>query len=656
MPFFTKAVVNSPVVNCVSVLPNGDVTLNWSQPADPLSEFIRYDIFSSTTLNGTYVNVGSVNSYATTSFTHTGSNANTFPRFFYVTTVAVSGTQPATDTVRTIFLVLSNPLNGVAYLQWNPISTPLHSSSSLSYSVYREYPTGTYTLLGTTTDIKWRDTISVCSYLINYRVEIVDGNSCTSVSNVAGALLTDETVPIVPVIDSVSINASGQTIIGLSPSPSQDAVRYVVYKKAGLSYLPLDIVPGNAPTLHIPSGSTPGGASESYDIASEDSCTNISPHSNNQNTIFLLHNYHLCEKEVLLSWNPYLHMRNGLRSYKIYMSVNNGTFNIIADTNSISFLKTGLLQNKTYKFFVRAFDSTGTIHSTSNVVEFYSKTQPQPAYIYVKSVSVNEDQNIVVSVQVDTSEFFRGIEVYRSLTPGGTLKLVGYVATNGGPSYSITDTEVETATTIYYYKASVIDSCHLASITSNESRSILLNVVSNTNRTNTLSWSDYQSYLGNVSGYSIYRSVDDIFDPTPIANVSSSTYSFVDNIEEFVPNAGRFDYYVQAVEGAGNPYLLQELSNSNSVTTYHTDSIFIPNAFSPRGINRTWLPLTQYVEKTEYKVSIFNRWGQKVWQTDSDSEGWDGGAYEGGLYAYIVEYKNAFGEYKQINGTVLMIK
>ncbi|MDP2387059.1 MAG: gliding motility-associated C-terminal domain-containing protein [Bacteroidota bacterium] len=652
--------ITSPVVNCVSVLPNGDVTINWSQPADPLSEFASYNIFSSTTTNiaGPYSSIGTINTYATTSFTVSGAGANTVPKFYYITTTSSGGTtEPATDTVRTIFLVLTNPGNGVAYLQWNPIADPLHPSSSVSYSVYREYPTGTFTPLGTTTDNKWRDTINICSYFFNYRVEILDANFCTSVSNVAGGTLSDQTFPNTPTIDSVSVNnTSGQTVIGLTPSTSSDATCYVVYKKNGFSYIAIDTVCGNTPTVYPIASSSPDTGTESYGIASVDSCGNISPISVNQNTMFLIYDYHLCEKEVLLGWNPYLHMQNGLKEYKVYMSVNGSAYSIVGDTTGLAFLQTGLTQNKTYRFFIRAFDSTGTVTSTSNIITFFTKTQPQPTYVYVKSVSVNEEQNIVISVQVDTSEFFRGVEVYRALASGGPYSLLGYLGYNGGPSYSITDANAETASTVYYYKATVIDSCNLASITSNVSKSIVLTISSNTNRTNTLTWTDYQSYLGNVSSYKIFRSIDDVFEPNPIVTVSSGVHSFIDNIEEFVPNSGRFDYYVQAVEGPGNPYLLQELSNSNIVKTYHTDSVFIPNAFSPKGINRIWLPVTQYVEKTEYKVSIFDRWGQKIWQTELDTEGWDGGSFEAGLYAYVVEYKNAFGEYKHITGTVMMIK
>ena len=654
------AFVNSPSVSCVQVLSNGDVTISWQQPTDVSGEFISYNVFSSNTLNGTYTPVAILNSYSTISYTHLGAGAtSTQPKFYYITTTS-SGpvTQPARDTVRTIFLVVTNPLNGVAYLQWNAISDPLPTSSSLNYNVYREYPTGTYTLLGTTSDLRWRDTINICSYFLNYRIEIADASGCNSISNVSGALLSDFTPPYLPGIDSVSMNNStNQTIMGLSPSPSSDATCYVIYKKQGFSFLAIDTVCGNIPTLYINTSSNPNGASETYSIAAIDSCGNISTIGQSQNTLFLNQAYSLCDKSVLLGWNSYINMKGGLLHYKIYMSVDGAPYTIIGNAAQTSYTETNLIPNKTYSFFIRAFNIGETITSTSNIVSFFAGNQSQPNYVYIKSVNVLESQDILVEIKADSTENFRGIQVYRSLSPTGIYQSLGFIPSfNNTSNYAISDNNVETSEQTYYYKAVIIDSCGLESIVSNVSNSILLEAKSNSNRTNTLTWTDYQTYLGTVVSYNIYRSVDDVFNPTPIANVSGSLNSFVDDVIELVPNQGRFSYYVQAVEGSGNPFGVMALSNSNIVDTYHTDSIFVPSAFVPKGVNKVFLPMTQYVEKTEYKLSIYDRWGLKVWETADDSEGWDGEKKEGGLYAYLIEYKNAYGEYKKITGTVMMIK
>ena len=84
--------------------------------------------------------------------------------------------------------------------------------------------------------------------------------------------------------------------------------------------------------------------------------------------------------------------------------------------------------------------------------------------------------------------------------------------------------------------------------------------------------------------------------------------------------------------------------------------VFIPNAFCPKGINNIWLPVTQYVEKTDYKVMIFDRWGTKVFETTNDTEGWKGNDTKDDIFVYIIEYKNARGEYIQLKGHINLIR
>jgi gliding motility-associated-like protein len=68
------------------------------------------------------------------------------------------------------------------------------------------------------------------------------------------------------------------------------------------------------------------------------------------------------------------------------------------------------------------------------------------------------------------------------------------------------------------------------------------------------------------------------------------------------------------------------------------------------------LPIGSFVEKSEYVLRIFDRWGQKIYETTDPNKGWDGGSFPQDVYAYTLQYKTAFGEYKQLNGTVNLIR
>jgi len=92
---------------------------------------------------------------------------------------------------------------------------------------------------------------------------------------------------------------------------------------------------------------------------------------------------------------------------------------------------------------------------------------------------------------------------------------------------------------------------------------------------------------------------------------------------------------------------------------------FTPNAFTPNGdkVNDKFIPriICQTQELSEYKFSIFNRWGARIFVTSSQTQAWDG-TYMGkpvttGNYVYVVEYKaRSSQQLKTIRGTVLALR
>ncbi|MFL5753058.1 MAG: gliding motility-associated C-terminal domain-containing protein [Bacteroidia bacterium] len=651
-----EASVNSPIVRCVSVAANGDVTLSWDIPADPLAEFQSYDVYSSSVLNGPYTLQSSVTTYLSSSYTVTGAGANSAAKFFYVQTTSTGPvTMPATDTLKSIYLNVSNPANGTALLNWNAISSPLPSTSSASYSVYMEYPAGSWNQVASSSALSYIDTIAICSAFLNYRIELSDGTGCTSVSSIDGAAFVDGIPPVRPILDSVSINAAGQAVIGLLPSASTDASCYIIYQHIGATVIAIDTLCGNIPAIYLNASSTASAGVETYDIASIDSCGNVCTHSLAQNTIFVSGQFNLCAKSVILNWNAYKNMVGGLKEYQVLVSVNGAAYSLAGTSATTSFIHSGLIPGNSYCYMVRAVNNPSTATSSSNKACFLAKTQSEPSYIYVKKVSVTGPASVDVEFAVDNSANIRSVNVYTSEHASGPFTLLANVPFTGNALYTLSDNNVSTASKNYYYYAQAIDSCGIQSVQSNTSKTIVLSVTAQ-HFLNTLTWDDYSVFLGNVVSYNIYRSVDDVFATAPIASVPFGTLTYTDDVSPYTPNQGRFSYYVEAVEGNGNPYGFMETSNSNIVEAYQGDSVFIPNAFVPRGMNKIFLPVTQYVEKTDYKLVIFNRFGNAIWETSSDEEGWDGKNCEGGVYVYLLQFKNSLGEYKEYKGTVTLVR
>jgi len=96
--------------------------------------------------------------------------------------------------------------------------------------------------------------------------------------------------------------------------------------------------------------------------------------------------------------------------------------------------------------------------------------------------------------------------------------------------------------------------------------------------------------------------------------------------------------------------------------------IFMPNAFSPfgNGKNKVFRPVTGGTVLIDYSMIIYNRWGQKIFESDDYLKGWDGTAngtaVTTGTYAYLISFKTAdpanpaSSKASKIRGTVMLVR
>lgn len=653
--FKTKAQLPAPSLRCLSVSATGDVTLTWVVPPDPSGIFTRYQIFTSPTQLGPYALVTSITTQSQSSFVHTPGNANIQAQYYYMVTVS-NGTVTSTssDTLRTMFLNLTYPFNGVVTLDWNAMHTPVLPTASGTYTLSREFPAGTWTPIYTGTDLQYRDTITICNVSYNYKVETSDNAGCTSQSNIKGGIFSKIQPPHIPQLDSISVNTNNSLTMGWQPSSSTETTSYIIYKIVGGAAFPIDTVFGynNTTYTFFPQAGTSG-----YCIAASDSCGNVSITSIGHQPITLSTSYDLCGRTANLSWTNYMNLPKGVLRYDVYCSVNGGAASLIGSTASTNFSHDSLTPGDTYCYYVRVVNTPEIITASSNQ-SCVTATAPQgPSMIYVNSVSVNLNKQVEVTYTIDDTKPYKGVTIYKSLD-GITFSSIAFHAAGSGSTQTYTDTDVSPTEKNYFYQVQIIDSCGNSGNYSNISKTILLKV-SNDNANifyNTLTWNSYSLWSGNVASYNIYRAVNGVFDPVPIANVGFAENSYTDNVEDFTSDQGKFSYYVEAVEGSGNIYGFSDKATSNPADAYVEAEIYVPNAFAPKGLNNIWLPVAQYVEKTDYKVRIFDRWGTKVFETSSDTEGWTGNGATDEVYVYLIEYKNARGEYIQLKGHLTLVK
>ena len=113
-------------------------------------------------------------------------------------------------------------------------------------------------------------------------------------------------------------------------------------------------------------------------------------------------------------------------------------------------------------------------------------------------------------------------------------------------------------------------------------------------------------------------------------------------------------YRIIAVSGTG------QVSYSNFFTFRRESKILVPDAFTPNGdgLNDTFSAKGIYVD--QFKMTIYSRWGQVIYDTSDRTKGWDG-TIDGqlaaaGQYLYRIEVQDLTGLKTVRTGTVLLIR
>jgi len=141
-------------------------------------------------------------------------------------------------------------------------------------------------------------------------------------------------------------------------------------------------------------------------------------------------------------------------------------------------------------------------------------------------------------------------------------------------------------------------------------------------------------------------STDNAFNNWIFTTVGQSTSSDVDPVFQFPSNApGTYNVTLTVTNSPGG---CQDVSQQFVVI----DDVFlfyVPNAFTPNGdnVNDVFKAEGEGIDMDNYKMSIFNRWGTKIFETNDMKKGWDG-TYKGeivptGSYVWQIRSKEKFG-------------
>lgn len=236
------------------------------------------------------------------------------------------------------------------------------------------------------------------------------------------------------------------------------------------------------------------------------------------------------------------------------------------------------------------------------------------------------------------------------------IKLVDFGASLGPDTFLCTGGEmtfdVNTEDGTYAWQ----DGSHDPSLTINKAGTYTVSVTKeNCTRTDTVTVSSLQPFLRLMSDDSVLC-LGETMHITAITNLTNayqwSTGATTDAI--MVDQGGQYRVTVNGVCGT--------LTAAVEIASKRCDcTAFVPNAFSPNqdGLNDIF-NVDIFCNPVNYKLCIYNRFGQRIFTSTHPGTGWDGSFQstpaDVGVYFYSLSYSNAKGDLLEQKGEVTLLR
>lgn len=471
----------------------------------------------------------------------------------------------------------------------------------------------------------------------------------------------DNLDPQSPALDYVTVNNGGVEIFWQSVI-SPETFAYIIYKDAG-GFNPIDTVYGPTSFYYFDNNSTPDTKPETYTIAAMDSCGNTGPFYNlPHTTVFLSNNSGTCTNELLLSWTKYVNWPDSVDAYGIYASKNGlpYTLEYTVPADSTTYAFTNFADGDTICIRIGAMHTNGVIVSYSNPVCLKVNVVQPASFLYISNATVISNSDILVEWLPDTNADLKSFDVKRSKNNSSYLTINSSQATYPLPGImSFTDVGGTPSKTSNYYKISNRDSCDVITETG-YARTIRLKGSAMPNFTNKLTWNPFEINYGAIDQYHVYKYENGLW--VVLASLPDNTAEYIDNISGQQGDGGVFCYKIEATGNLSFPNGNQQSfsSFSNEVCIKQIPTVHIPTAFIPEGVNNFFKPVILFDKPGTYTMQIFNRWGEKIFETNDINAAWNG-QYKGeivaqGVYAYYISFMGINNNLVERKGTVMVIR
>lgn len=376
---------------------------------------------------------------------------------------------------------------------------------------------------------------------------------------------------------------------------------------------------------------------------------NTTVRSNTVSTFHLAYSYESCQ--LNLKWIDHEFNQWTPLQFIIHI-VENGNLDTIitVDASAQGYIIENLKGYTNYSFFIETVWQGQNETSNSNQINLFNEMPASPEFIRAISVSANGN-NTNLKFEIDPNSELDTYKLLKANSPAGNFDTLDtFITTNSEITATVTDSKPESR--ISYYKLISVNECGNETTNSDTINNILLKV-ENDDFLNTLTWNSFKENSLAAIDYEIYRIVGNS-DPELIGNFSN--FNHFQNDIESLQNYTQFCYYIKAKEQGASEY-----SQSNIACIYLKPKVYIPEAFTPNddGLNDLFQPVFAFVP-TDFELIIYNRWGNKIFETGDYTKAWNGKELNGnpapaGSYIYYVKIKSPNGQIVEKRGNITVI-
>ena len=470
---------------------------------------------------------------------------------------------------------------------------------------------------------------------IEYTFSNLPGTQCSRFSS---QVLNVTTSPsITPVIPNLATVDAGTITLRTQGSP-QDKFD-VQQRTATGTYQPTGQTAIDGQTITIKTDAT---QTQCFQLVATDNCGNVTRSAEVCNLVLKAE---AGDKRNTVSWLPY----SGAGTFRIYrLTRNSNPLPLTGATNkaTATYSDTDNIQcNMPYCYAFEASVNAGASTITTAPVCVTGQNQDKPPVLTNLLVDVDDNgqaqvRGILPTGNGTSSQYT--LLVSRADKPGGPFTPVGEVTNNT----VFRDPSANTSAQSYCYRITYRNACGIESAPSASACTVWLTSKSASG----IDWTADSPFApGTVASYRI-----EIYDDNG-ALVDQQSLGGNPHYDPD-PNSPYRRYRIIALPGPGGV----GFSKSNFFEFQRNPTIFAPSVFTPNGDSENDRFEVKGQFWQTFSLSIFNRWGQALYSTQTEAEGWDGThdgqPAPGGNYAYRVEVTDRDGQKTVKAGMVLLIR